>query len=104
MSLKDLAKNPVNFKASKIQHFSDFLSQVPVFRLNPYRMGDEDDSNTVGSTFSLVRYDNPVLIDKHSEKPSSIPATKSRPGEDSPQEKARPKSSGLILFLLDKKS
>lgn len=65
-------------------------------------MGDEDDSNVVGSSFSLVRYDNPVLIDKHSETPSPIPTSKSgkaKSGEDSSQGKTRPKSSGNIRIF-----
>ncbi len=65
-------------------------------------MGDEDDSNAIGSSFSLVRYDNPVLIDKHSEAPSPIPSTKSarsKPGEDSQQEKTRPKSAGTFISI-----
>ena len=35
--------------------------------------GGEEESNLVGSSFSLVRYNNPVLIDKHSETPSITP-------------------------------
>jgi hypothetical protein len=30
-------------------------------------MADEEESNIVGTSFSLVRYNNPVLIDKHDE-------------------------------------
>ena len=37
--------------------------------------GGEEESNLVGSSFSLVRYNNPVLIDKHSETPSITPPT-----------------------------
>jgi len=62
-------------------------------------MGDEDDSNAIGSSFSLVRYNNPVLIDKHSETPSPIPPSKSgksKPGDESPQPKTRPKSAGTL--------
>lgn len=61
----------------------------------------DDDSNMIGSSFSLVRYNNPVLIDKHSETPSPIP-TAAKPGkagkaggEDGAggQGKGRPKSA-----------
>ena len=37
--------------------------------------GVEEESNVVGTSFSLVRYNNPVLIDKHSETPSITPST-----------------------------
>ena len=39
--------------------------------------GVEEESNVVGTSFSLVRYNNPVLIDKHSETPSITPSTSS---------------------------
>ena len=35
--------------------------------------GGEEESSVVGSSFSLVRYNNPVLIDKHPETPSITP-------------------------------
>ena len=66
-------------------------------------MADDDDSNMLGSSFSLVRYNNPVLIDKHSETPSPTPtqgAKGGKPGkggEDSTggqPSKSRPKSAG----------
>ena len=40
--------------------------------------GVEEESNVVGTSFSLVRYNNPVLIDKHSETPSVTPSTSSK--------------------------
>ena len=41
--------------------------------------GDGDESaNLPGSSFSLVRYNNPVLIDKHPETPSITPPTSSK--------------------------
>lgn len=30
-------------------------------------MAEEEESNIIGTSFSLVRYNNPVLIDKHDE-------------------------------------
>ncbi len=40
--------------------------------------GVEEESNLVGSSFSLVRYNNPVLIDKHSEAQSVTPPSSSK--------------------------
>ena len=37
--------------------------------------GDDESANLPGSSFSLVRYNNPVLIDKHPETPSIEPTT-----------------------------
>jgi hypothetical protein len=65
-------------------------------------MADDDDSNMLGSSFSLVRYNNPVLIDKHTETPSPTPTpTAGKPGktgkggadEAGGTGKARPKSA-----------
>ena len=66
-------------------------------------MADDDDSNMLGSSFSLVRYNNPVLIDKHTETPSPTPTSGTKggkpgkAGEDSTggqPPKGRPKSAG----------
>ena len=38
--------------------------------------GVEEESNQVGSSFSLVRYNNPVLIDKHQETPTPPSSSK----------------------------
>ncbi len=62
------------------------------------KMGDDDDSNMIGSSFSLVRYNNPVLIDKHSDTPSPMPAASGGKdkggGEDGGGHgKGRPKSA-----------
>lgn len=35
--------------------------------------GGDEEPNLVGSSFSLVRYNNPILIDKHPETPSVTP-------------------------------
>ena len=35
--------------------------------------GGDEEPNLVGSSFSLVRYNNPILIDKHPETPSITP-------------------------------
>ena len=63
-------------------------------------MADDDDSNMIGSSFSLVRYNNPVLIDKHSDTPSPAPgAGTGKPGKDGKGgdegggQKGRPKSA-----------
>ena len=37
--------------------------------------GDDESANLPGSSFSLVRYNNPVLIDKHPETPSIEPTS-----------------------------
>jgi hypothetical protein len=65
-------------------------------------MADEDDSNMIGSSFSLVRYNNPVLIDKHTETPSPTPTPGKggKPGKGGDEtssgqpSKTRPKSAG----------
>ena len=43
----------------------------------------EEESNLVGSSFSLVRYNNPVLIDKHSETPTPTSGVTSKKKSDS---------------------
>ena len=45
--------------------------------------GDDESANLPGSSFSLVRYNNPVLIDKHPETPSIAP-TQSKLRKKSP--------------------
>ena len=65
-------------------------------------MADEEESNMIGSSFSLVRYNNPVLIDKHTETPSPTPTTGKggKPGKGGDEassgqpSKSRPKSAG----------
>lgn len=66
-------------------------------------MAEEEDNNMIGSSFSLVRYNNPVLIDKHTESPSPTtptPGKGGKPGKGGDEatsgqpSKTRPKSAG----------
>jgi dynein light intermediate chain len=38
----------------------------------------EEESNLIGTSFSLVRYNNPVLIDKHQDTPTLTPTTSAK--------------------------
>ena len=64
-------------------------------------MGDDEELNLVVTSFSLVRYNNPVVIDKNDEPPKSpIPSGKSKGGGgrggDSDDGGKRPKSAGEV--------
>lgn len=65
-------------------------------------MGDDEESNLVMTSFSLVRYNNPVVIDKNDEPPKSpLPNGKSkggsgRGGDSDDGGSKRPKSAGEV--------
>ncbi len=64
-------------------------------------IGDDEDSNLVMTSFSLVRYNNPVVIDKNDEPPKSpLPSSKSkgggRGGDSDDGGAKRPKSAGEV--------